>query len=342
MNYNELLESIDNGKLSGFNIIYGDEAFLINKAIKYAKSKFIDDSVSELNYARFEVIENNFQNFIETVSTFPFMSEKKIVVVDDCDFLASTGSLDKNYEEVLLKEINEKSDTLIVLFILRGKKPDSRKKVVKAIKKLNSVYEIKKLDEGELTKYIIEGFKKNTVKISSSNADYLATNCGYLDYDSEIDLYDVNNEISKISSFCCKKGEASYDDIDMLMIKSLDSNIFKLIDLICEKKKKDAQLMLNDMLKNGVAEPFIIHMIARQVRMIYQYKMLTLKGYNSSVIADNMKIRPFIAKKLANISNGLDMNKIEKLLYILKNIDKSIKTGSIDKTVGLEIICSSF
>lgn len=342
MNYKDLVNNIKNGTVSGFNIIYGDETYLIDNAVKSIIGKYIEESVKEINYTIYENIQDNFSEFSASVKTFPFMSEKKVIIVYNCDFLTSTGSINKQNEDSLIKLINERIETTIVLFVLKNKKPDTRKKIVKAMKDKNNIYEITKLEEGELTNWITNRFKSNQLKISASNSNYIAINCGYLDYESVIDLYDVSNEVDKIASYAIDNGEVSRQDIDDLMIKSMDSNIFKLVDYICEKEKKKANLMLEDMLENGVAEQYIIHMIARQYRLVFQYQVLSKKGYTINQIIETMKIKKFIATKLSNIAKSLTIEKTENILKRLLEIDRKIKVGEIDKTVGLELICNSF
>ncbi len=342
MNYKELMKDIKNGSLNNFIVLYGDEFFLIDNAIKTIRDKFLSEDFKEMNYTIFEKIEENFSGFYETATTFPFMSDKKVIVVNECEFMTSTGSIDKSCEDKLTGLLGSDSSTSIVIFVLKNKKPDTRKKLVKMFKDKNSIYEIKKLEEGELANWIVERFKSCGLKINPSNASYIALNCGYLDYESVINLYDVNNEIDKIYSYAIDNGEVSREDIDLLLVKSLDSNIFKLVDYICEGKKNKAHLMLQDMLQNGAAEQFIIHMIARQYRMIFEYQLLQKKGYTMNEIMDAMKIKKFIATKLSNIARNLSIDKTEYIIGQLLDIDRKIKTGFMDKNVGLDIICNSF
>lgn len=348
MNYKELKNSVKKNSLFNFIVLFGDEVFLIDEAVKAIVDKYLSQDFKEMNYSKFEKIENSFDEFYETVITFPFMSDKKIVVINECDFMTSTGSLDKNYEEKLIKMVNSEVTTSIVVFLLKNKKPDTRKKLMKILKENNAIYEIKKLEEGELTTWIIDGFISRGIKISPSNANYIALNCGYLDYESVISLYDVNNEISKIYAYSTGNKvsgndlEVSREDIDLLLTKSLDSNIFKLVDYICEGKKDKANTMLEDMLQNGVAEQFIIHMIARQYRMIYEYQILSQKGYTMNQIMDTMKIKKFIASKLAGVVRNISLEKTEYIITQLLEIDRKIKTGLIDKNIGLDIICNLF
>lgn len=348
MNYKELMNNVKKNSLFSFIVLYGDEVFLIDEAVKAIVEKYLSQDFKEMNFSKFEKIDNSFDEFYEAVITFPFMSDKKIIVVNECDFMTSTGSLDKNYEEKLIKLVNSEVTTSIVVFLLKNKKPDTRKKLLKIFKDKNALYEIKKLEEGELAAWIIDGFNKRGIKINPSNANYIALNCGYLDYESVISLYDVNNEISKIYAYSAgnkvsnKELEVSREDIDLLLTKSLDSNIFKLVDYICEGKKDKANTMLEDMLQNGVAEQFIIHMIARQYRMIYEYQILLQKGYTMNQIMDTMKIKKFIASKLAAIARNINLEKTEYIITQLLDIDRKIKTGFIDKNIGLDIICNLF
>ncbi len=342
MNYKELKNNIKKDNLYNFIILYGDEVFLIDDAIRNITNKYLSQDFKEMNYTKFEKIEDSFNEFYETVTTFPFMSDKKVIVVNECDFMTSTGSLNKAYEDKLISLLNSENSNSIVIFSLKNKKPDTRKKMVKIFKDNNSIYEIKKLEEGELINWIVEGFKAKGLKINPSNANYIALNCGYLDYESVVNLYDINNEIDKIYSYAMDNGEVTRGDIDLLLTKSLDSNIFKLVDYICEGKKDKASLMLEDMLQNGAAEQFIIHMIARQYRMIYEYQILAKRGYSMNEIMDAMKIKKFIASKLNNIVKNITIEKTEYIIEQLLEIDRKIKTGLIDKNVGLDIICNSF
>lgn len=342
MNYKELKNNIKKDNLYNYIVLYGDEAFLIDDSIKTIANKYLSHDFKEMNYTKFEKIEDSFNEFYETVTTFPFMSDKKVIVINECDFMTSTGSLNKAYEDKLISLLNSENSTSIVIFVLKNKKPDTRKKMVKIFKDNNSIYEVKKLEEGELINWIVEGFKAKGLKINPSNANYIALNCGYLDYESVVNLYDINNEIDKIYSYAMDNGEVTREDIDLLLTKSLDSNIFKLVDYICEGKKDKASLMLEDMLQNGAAEQFIIHMIARQYRMIYEYQILAKRGYSMNEIMDAMKIKKFIATKLSNIVRNITIEKTEYIIEQLLDIDRKIKTGLIDKNVGLDIICNSF
>ena len=333
----DLIKSMgDKNKLPNCLLLYGDEEYFMDYSVKYIKNKYIDKSYEDMNYAEFEKLDS-LKDFFEFADTFPFMSEKKLCLLKEAGFFTSTGSLDKKEEEKLLKYIDGNEDC-ITIFVIKDGKPDSRKKIVKKLKDNKAVFEFTRLNEGELTKYITDEFKKNSFKISMSDANYMANNTGYLDYESSVSLYHVNNEISKIMSHNNEKKNITTSDLELLMVKSVESSIFRLVDCICENNKKKSFEVLDEMLLNNTPEQFIIHMITRQYRMLYQYVILQKKGYTFNEIINKMKIKNFVASKLDKQSKNLKMETIEYYMRRFLEIDRKIKAGEIDSRIGLEII----
>ena len=336
MSFNLIKNMADKNKLPNCLLFYGNEEYFIDYSIKYIKYKYIDKSYEYMNYAEFEK-PASLKDFFEFANTFPFMSEKKLCILKEAVFFTSTGSLDKKEEEKLLKHIDE-NETCITIFVVKDGKPDSRKKIVKKLKYKKAVFEFDRLNEGELTKYITDEFKKNSFNISMSDAYYMANNTGYLEYESTVSLYHINNEINKIMSHNNDRKNITTADLELLMIKSVENSIFRLVDCICENNKKSAFEILDEMLLNNTPEQFIIHMISRQYRMLYQYVILQKKGYSFNEIMNKMKIKNFVTSKLAKQSKALNMSTIEYYMKRFLEIDRKIKTGEIDSRVGLELI----
>lgn len=337
MSYKIIIDLIKKDKIPEFLILYGNEEYYIDNAVKLIKNKYVSDEYESMNYAEFEKVENNFSNFYEFITTFPFMSNKKVCAVKEATFLTSSGSLNKD-EDNKLTNLLDKNDSCITLFLIKGGKPDSRKKTVKNLKAGNAVFEITRLNEGELTRYIIEKFKELNFSINPNDAAYIANNSGYLEYESTINLYHVNNEINKIAAYKENSKNITFEDIDVLLIKSVESNIFKLVDNICEGNKKKAFEILDEMLTNNTPEQFVIHMIARQYRLLYQYSVLLKKGYSFNEIMSAMKIKKFVASKLSRQIRSTSGEKIRCYMEKILEIDRKIKIGEIDGRIGLELI----
>lgn len=338
MSYKIISDIIQKSKMPSFIIIFGTEDYLIDATVKNIKKKYIDENYESMNYIELEKIENRFMDFYEFVTTYPFISEKKLCVINEASFLTSMGSLNKDDEEKFNSILGEEFDSCIKVFLLKDKKPDSRKKIVKKFKDSNAIFEINKLNEQDLSRYIADKFKGSNLNINLGLANYIANNSGYLEYESTVNLYHINNEIDKISSFKTGYKDVSMEDVESLLIKSSESNVFKLIDSICDGKKEQAFDILDEMLLNNTPEQVIIHMIIRQYRMLYQYVILNNKGYSLNEIMNKMKLKSFVANKLSKQARSLNTRKIEYYLEKILEIDKKIKTGEMESRIGLELI----
>jgi DNA polymerase-3 subunit delta len=337
MSYKVLKDLIEKGKLPSCILLYGAEDYYIDNAVRLIKETYVEDDYENMNYLECEKIENSFNDFYEFVTTFPFMSDKKVCVVKEASFLTATGSLNKKEEEKLEPLIDD-LDSCITIFLIKDGKPDSRKKLVKKLKDKNAIFEFNRLKEDELLRYIVSKFKKHNLDIKPQDAEYIANNSGYLEYESTISLYHVNNEIDKIAAYKVNSKNVSFEDIDLLLIKSVESNIFKLVDYICENNKEKAFEILDDMLLNNTPEQFIIHMISRQYRLLYEYVILQKKGYTLNDIMNKMKVKSFVANKLSKQARALTKEKIQYYLEKILEIDKKIKIGELDIRIGLELI----
>ncbi len=342
MNNKDFANSLNNGDINNIIIVHGNELFLIDNLVESVLKKYLTDDFKDMNFLKFEKLDDNFDSFYENVITFPFMSEKKIILVEDASFfVANAKGLDDKYQEKLEELINSDYDHFVIIFIIKNNKPDMRKKIVKTLNNKKAVIAINRLGEGELSRHIIKEFEKFNIRISPTNASYISLNCGYLDYESILPLFDVNNEIHKIASHELGKKEVSREAIDLLLTKSLGSTIFKLIDFICEGKKSLAYNMLLDMLESGTAIQVIITMIARQYRMLIKYKVLIKKGYSPSEIEKDMKINSYAMNSLKIFSKKFSMDRCVWVLNELLEIDTKIKNGNIDENVGIDVICNS-
>lgn len=81
----------------------------------------------------------------------------------------------------------------------------------------------------------------------------------------------------------------------------------------------------------------LIVLIAGQMRLIYQVKLLDRKGYNDKEIGKFLGVNPYRLKYIRQEGKSFDLNELLKCLDELSKLDVQIKTGKIDKKMGLEL-----
>ena len=145
------------------------------------------------------------------------------------------------------------------------------------------------------------------------------------------------SEIEKIKIYKNEDKTITFDDITNLTTKSLEVNNFKLIDAIINKNKAEAFNLYQDRIKLNEEPIAIIISLANQIRIMYQVKQLYLNGYTENNIASILKIHPYRVKLASQNAKKYDSNILLNYLKQLADLDINIKTGKVDKTLGLEL-----
>jgi len=91
------------------------------------------------------------------------------------------------------------------------------------------------------------------------------------------------------------------------------------------------------MLKYNEEPIKIIVMLANQFRIIYQSKEMYKKGYTENDIASTLNIHPYRIKLALNKAKEYNSKDLLNYIKKLSDLDIGIKTGNINKEIGLEL-----
>jgi len=304
-------------------LLYGNEKYLIDKEIKKIITQHNIDAININNYDLNVELLNHIIDDCQTMSLF---SEKKAIIVYNSNiFTAKKNNIeqDPTFLEEYLENFNP--DTILI-FVLYEEKLDERKKIVKALKKIASV---KSFDSNANINNLVKQMFGN-YQISNSAIKLLIDRVGK-------NLAILEQEISKIITYKNNDFNISESDIIMLTHKSFDIDIFALIEAIVSKNKKEALNIYNEMLKYNEEPIKIIIMLANQFRIIYQAKAMYKKGYTENDIASALAIHPYRIKLALDKAREYSSENLLKYLKKLSNLDIGIKTGNINKEIGLEL-----
>ena len=80
----------------------------------------------------------------------------------------------------------------------------------------------------------------------------------------------------------------------------------------------------------------LISLIANQIRLILNVKILLANKYSEKEISDKLKEHPYRVSIAKNASYNMTKESLYKILNLLFELDLNIKTGQVDKYKGLE------
>ena len=335
MNYTEFKELIKEDKLENAYLFVGEEDYLMNECISTLKNKYILGSWEELNFTVLDGDNANFDTLINACETLPFMSDKKIIILKSVNpFIAK--------EELILKdEIYKYLDSLgdHICLILMDDLNELKKntKIYRFFKKKDCVVEFSKLKGKYLNSWVESQLKQYNKKMSFSNINYFLQNSCYLSKNTHSNLYDLENELKKLMDFT-SGSEINKADIDFLLIKPLDNNIFDLLSQLSKGDINNSLKIFNEIYLSNEPIQKILFMITRQIRLLLNYKLYKDEGCNDEYIQGKLQIKSYEFGKIASSSKNYEIEDLENSLNSILEVDRRIKTTSTNDKIEMEML----
>lgn len=332
MEYRSVWKDVQQGVIKPVYALYGSEQFLIDEFIQFVKNKVLDESMLDFNYSVYDLMETPIQQVVMDSETLPFMGEKRVLVAQNAFFLTGTkpsGGLDHQLE-ALQKYLEQPMETSILFLTVAGEKLDERKKIVKLLKDRGALFPFVPLKDRELWSWIIRRAQKLQVDMEDEAAKLLERIVGN-------DLRRLRHELEKMSAYAGSGGRITEEVVYTLASRTLEQDIFGLIDKVARLEIDQALRIYYDLLKNKEEPLTVLNLLARQFRMILQVKVLASKGYSQQQMAAQLGVHPYPIKLAAEKSQRFGEPALRQILAYLSDEDYRIKSGQIDKILSLEL-----
>ena len=285
---------------------------------------------ADLNFAYFDMKEVVYKDVELELVSLPFFADEKIVILDHFVDMTTakkrflTDDELKSFEEYL----DDPSPTTKLLIFAEGKM-DSKRRLVKLLKRDAKVFDAVEAKEQELRQYFQKWSQKQGLQFANHSFENLLIKSGF-----------QFSEIQKNLLFLQSYKEDSVieeEDIVNAIPKTLQDNIFDLTQFILTKKMDQARDLVRDLTLQGEDEIKLIAIMLGQFRMFTQVKILADNGRSESqIVADlsdylGRKINPFQVKFALKDARGLSLNFLKRTLTCLIETDYQIKSGLYDK-----------
>jgi len=326
----KIWKDIKKGKLSSLYLLYGNEDFLINETKKNIIEEALTEEEREFNLSNYDLEETAVEAAVEDCQTIPFFGERKVVILYNPYFLTAEKTKDKvNHNVNMFEEyIRDPVPSTILIIIAPYKKLDERKKITKYLLK-NAVVLEAKFSEKDTKDWIQQRIVDNGFDITPNAVELLYQFTGQ-------NLMILNHELEKI--FLYSDGNVIDEEmIHLLVPKSLENNIFVLVDKFIHQQLEQTLEIYHDLLKQNEEPIKILAVIASQIRFIAQVKSLIKQGYGEQKIARILKSHPYRVKLAISQANRFDEGKFLAMIDELADIDYQMKTGFGNKESLLEI-----
>ena len=202
---------------------------------------------SDLNYSYFDMKETAYAEVELDLVSLPFFADEKIVILDH--FVDVTTAKKRYLSDDELQSFEDylaaPLETTRLIVIAEGKL-DSKRRIVKLLKRDAQLLEATELKEQELRAHFTEEIKSLGLSIDSQAFDQLLIKSGF-------DFSEIQKNLEFLKTY---KGASSItiSDIEEAIPKTLQDNLFDLIQMILKKQIDSARSLVKDLRLQGEDE----------------------------------------------------------------------------------------
>jgi len=338
MGHQQIMEDIKTNSVKSIYVLYGEENYLVEEAVKKLKQYLVSPDFESLNFLSIEGKDVAIDRLIDACETLPFMAEKRLVTVKGFEALQGKKKTLSEADEATLVDYIGKIPESTCLLFYGLTSVDSRKKLLKEAAKYGRALNFEKLKENELGKWITARFKKHKKDIQQKEISFMLNHLDYLGKNAEQNLFDVENEIEKIIAYMGDESLVQQKHIEGVSVFKFQNDIFKLMDAIGNRNLPEALQRLNHILDEGEAAMRLMVTLSNQITNVLSAKLLIEEGYNPKMIATKLGLHPFVAGKAATQSAGYSVRRLRELLNHFLSMDVMIKSGKINDRIALELL----
>jgi DNA polymerase-3 subunit delta len=329
----DIWKNIKKKQFAPIYLLYGTEAYILNETKQLLLRYALSEDEIDFNFSQYDLEETSIETALEDAETFPFIGERRLVFMQNPFFLTAEKTKQKVEHNVKKLEsyLENPAPYSIIVLSAPYEKLDDRKKITKELKRKAVTLEAKKLYEQDLKKWIRDRAAMASVRIEEPAIDLLLELAG-------TNLMMLMNEMDKMSLYVKEKQLIDVETVERLVAKSLEQNIFTLVDDVLQRRMERALSIYHELLRQNEEPIKILSVMASQVRLMYQVKELGRQGYSQQKMASALKIHPYRVKLAMEKSGKFQERELLSIIYQLSEADYQMKTGQVDKAIALELL----
>lgn len=327
------MNSIKNGDyMEKLYLVYGKNRVRIDETVNKLTKDYLA-TVDDFNRIVFDYIETEVEHIIEECITLPFLSDRKVVIVKDAFLFTAEKkrtSIDHNIDK-MIQYIEDKEDDTLLIFVTSAEKLDNRKKITKLIKKQGKIIECEEMNERELVQHINDAVKSEGLTIRNDAVNELLNRTG-------ANYTIVKNELEKLMLFA--HDIITVEDVNIIVSKSLEANVFSLTDFILKNQKREAVDVFRDLILQKEEPIKLLGLISSQFRLYYQTKILMNEGMRQDEISSRLKVHPYRVKLAMSQVNQYPLEVLLQKMVLIRDMDYELKSTYLDSEALFEVFIS--
>ncbi len=304
-------------------LLHGQDTFLSRQKLQDIIEQYKKIHKNGLSLTSFEGEKLKFEDFKDAIRQVSMFGEKKLLVVN--------GALaNEDFKEKFLANCKDlvKSEDVVVFY--EDTKILEKDKFLKFIKSKGKVQNFAPLEGEKLKSWLRQEFSRLEAEITTEALTKLMDFVGN-------DLWLLSNEIKKLVNYK-RGGKVEVADVVKLTNARIETAIFKTIDAISQRNRKQALLLLHQHLDKGDSPLYLLSMINFQFKNLLVVKDLLERNEPYYLIAKKTQLHPFVVRKSYQQASKFTLVELKKIYRKIFQVDFDIKTGKVAAETALDLL----
>ena len=285
---------------------------------------------ADLNFAYFDMKEVDYKSLELELVSLPFFADEKIVILDHfVDITTAKKRYLSDDELKTFEEYLENPSPTSKLVIFAEGKLDSKRRLVKILKRDAKIFEALEPKEQEMRSYFQKWSQEQGLTFDGKSFEQLLIKSGF-------QFSEIQKNLLFLQSYK-DDDRITEEDIVEAIPKTLQDNIFDLTQLILTKKIDQARDLVKDLTLQGEDEIKLIAIMLGQFRLYTQVKILQESFQTESQMVSSLghylgrNPNPYQIKFALRDSRRLSLDFLQNAIRYLIQADYQIKTGVYEK-----------
>lgn len=327
----EVWQEMSKGKIAPVYLLVGEESYFIDETLKRLKKALSENG--EIEMTSFDLAEQPIDFVIDEADTFPFFTERKLVVAKNTAFLKAAEKGKEKIEHDIKRLENwlaNPPDTAVTVFIAPYEKLDERKKIVKLMKEKCVVLQAETPQNNDLNVWVMQEVESRGKVMTDSATNKLIEMVG-------ANMLQLQTEIEKMVLYLGEELEIDAVLVESLVAKTLEHDAFKMLNAYLSHDVAGALTIYHDLLRQKEEPIKLVGLLASNIRTMSSAFYLQKKGYHQQEIAKKLKVHPYRVKMILSQRNRPAEERLLQALYSLANVDLQLKSTGGNRERHLEL-----
>lgn len=285
----------------------------------------------EYTIIKYDMEITSLSTVLSDAITVPFLEELKIIILKNTKFLTKSATSTKDEIKAMLKYLKNPCDSTLLIIDATNTVINQSNEIYKMLKNVARIIDYPDPEEIELKGWIVRSFDANGIDIKDDALTLL------LEYIGD-DQARLSQEIDKLSSYVGKGGTIRKEDIKLLVPKNINNEIYLLIKAIINHDLALTNQIYDNLITHTKDSLTIFSLISNKFKELLSTYRLLKYGYSQSDIAKFYNVSTGKAYYIVQEARAFKLSDLEFYIDKLAELDYQIKSGKLDKTIGLELL----